>query len=172
MNHSQIAYVITEYCVKPFGKHAVIDYDIAELARDIERFSLLYRVEAALALAQGIAESHFACAPAATRSRATKNIFNVGNVDDGSNKYFDSYKAGVERYFDLMNREYRWPEDYAAMLTMQTLAAHDFHRPQGGRYASAPSYTCVVFSIYKKILADPALPPAAIQKTTREEPSA
>ena len=63
MNHSQIAYVITEYCVKPFGKHAVIDYDIAELARDIERFSRIYRVEAALALAQGIAESHFACAP-------------------------------------------------------------------------------------------------------------
>lgn len=145
---SRLADILVAKCVKPFGRTAVLDFDIPTMANDILRFSEMYKVEPLLCVAQGIVESHFACNPQARRSRKTKNIFNVGNVDDGRNKYFPSYTAGLERYFQLMDREYRWPEDKDGYVSLRTLAAKDFNRPIGGRYATAPSYTKDVQAVY------------------------
>lgn len=154
ITHYQVADVIVKYCRKPYGPEAVMNYDVLTLAHSILRFSNNYKVELGLALAQGIVESHFACDPKAGRSRRTRNIYNVGNVDDGSNKYFASYEAGVERYFQLMDKEYRWPADKGGVVRMITMVENDFHRPRGGRYATATDYTQVVYAVYLKIMKD------------------
>jgi flagellum-specific peptidoglycan hydrolase FlgJ len=148
---SRLADILLEKCVKPFGRNAVLDFDIPTMAHDILRLSEEYKVESLLCVAQGIVESHFACNPQARRSRKTKNIFNVGNVDDGSNKYFLSYAAGLERYFQLMDKEYRWPEDKGGYVRMSTMAKRDFNRPIGGRYATAPNYTKQVQAVYNQL---------------------
>lgn len=162
MSVAEIAEALVTYCVKPFGKEAVLQYDVNEMASAIKKWSCVYQVEPALALAQGIVESHWACAPAAKRSRRTLNVFNVGNVDSGGDKYFPSYLAGVKAYFKLMDREYRWPADRDGKVSMRTMLENDFCRPKGGRYATAPNYTMQVFSVYNKIVAGlhrPPLPP-------------
>lgn len=151
INSCQIEKIIEKFCLKPFHGKAVMDYDIHEMARHIYICAYAFQVETALALAQGILESHFACNPAATRSRKTKNIFNVGNVDSGKNRFFDSYFDGVTQYFRLMDSEYRWPQDSSGKVSMATLVANDFMRPRGGRYATAPAYTSTLLSIYNRI---------------------
>ena len=167
---SRLADILLEKCVKPFGRNAVLDFDIPTMAHDILRLSEEYKVESLLCVAQGIVESHFACNPQARRSRKTKNIFNVGNVDDGSNKYFLSYAAGLERYFQLMDKEYRWPADRGGEVRMITLAANDFQRPRGGRYATAPNYTQMVYAVYRKIMKElyPQGEPQPPQPSNRE----
>jgi flagellum-specific peptidoglycan hydrolase FlgJ len=169
MSKEQIAEVLTKYCVKPFGKEAILEYDIKEMAIAIKKWSYVYQVEPALALAQGIVESHWACAPKAKRSRRTLNIFNIGNIDSGGDKYFSTYLAGVEAYFRLMDREYRWPDDQQTKVRMRTMVENDFCRPKGGRYATAPNYTMQVFSVYNKIVADlhEPTPPPTPQPTER-----
>lgn len=147
---SRLADILLEMCVKPFGRTAVLDFDIPTMAHDILRLSEKYKVEPLLCVAQGVVESHFGCNPSASRSRKTKNIFNVGNVDDGSNKYFPDYASGLERYFQLMDREYRWPEDKGGYVRMSTMAKRDFYRPIGGRYATARNYTKQVQWAYNK----------------------
>ena len=154
MTQEQIADVIERYCVKQFGKKAVVEYTILDMARAIELWSYVYQVEPALALAQGIVESHFACNPDAKRSRRTRNIWNVGNMDDGRDKPFETYYHGAEAYFKLMDREYRWPADRDGKVSMRTMLENDFCRPKGGRYATAPDYTMLVFTVYNKIVAD------------------
>lgn len=144
--------ILLDTCVKQWGNRAVLDFDLPTMASDILRLSKQYRVEPLLCVAQGIVESHFGCNPAASRSRKTRNIFNVGNVDDGSNKYFESYAAGLERYFQLMDKEYRWPEDKDGYVRMSTMRAKDFKRPIGGRYATAPNYTSLVSWIYNNLV--------------------
>lgn len=148
---TMLANILLEKCVKPFGNTAVLDFDIPTMASDILKFAEQYKVEPLLCMAQGIVESHFGCNPKASRSRKTRNIFNVGNVDDGSNKYFASYAAGLERYFQLMHREYRWPEDMGGYVRMSTMAKRDFNRPIGGRYATAPNYTKQVQAVYNQL---------------------
>ncbi len=147
---ARIADILLELCVKPFGRNVVVDFDIPTMAQMILVFSIQYKVEPLLCIAQGVVESHFGCNPSASRSRKTRNIFNVGNVDDGSNKYFPDYASGLERYFQLMDREYRWPEDKDGHVRMSTMAKRDFYRPRGGRYATAPNYTGQVQWAYNK----------------------
>ena len=137
---ARLTNILLEMCVKPFGRNAVLDFDIPTMAQNILKYSAKHKVEPLLCVAQGVVESHFACNTSASRSRKTKNIFNVGNVDDGSNKYFPDYASGLERYFQLMDREYRWPEDKGGYVRMSTMARRDFQRPIGGRYATAPDY--------------------------------
>jgi hypothetical protein len=149
---NQIAEILKKHCRDQFGDKAVVEYDIQSMAKDIGYYCVLYNVELGLCLAQGIVESHWGMNPDAKRSRRTKNIFNVGNTDNGSDRGFATYSAGVERYCKLMDREYRWPADHGGEVRMITLAANDFQRPRGGRYASAPNYTQMVYAVYRKIM--------------------
>jgi len=140
MNRDDVKRVIQKRCIDAFGKKAVIDWDLDKIAEALLKGAERYKVEPELALAQGILECHFGCNPAAKRSRKTRNIFNVGNVDDGRNRFFASYEAGIDVYFRLMAREYRWPGE-GEVVSVEMMERHDFRRPRGGRYATAPSYT-------------------------------
>lgn len=149
---NQIAEILKKHCRDQFGDKAVVEYDIQSLAKEIGYYCVFYNVELGLCLAQGIVESHWGMNPDAKRSRRTKNILNVGNTDDGSDRGFATYSAGVERYCKLMDKEYRWPADRGGEVRMITLAANDFQRPRGGRYATAPNYTQMVYAVYRKIM--------------------
>lgn len=150
MTKEQIVKVITELCVKPFGKNAVIATDYNALAEAMVQKAETYKVDPRLCLAQGIAECHYGANPVAKRSRATKNIWNVGNVDDGDNRFFSSFEAGMDAYMRLMSREYRYASE-GEIVTPEMMIKHDFIRPRGGRYATAPNYTEVITSVVKKI---------------------
>jgi flagellum-specific peptidoglycan hydrolase FlgJ len=149
MSIEQIKMVLKKKCIDIMGP---APWDIEEIAAAVEELSARYRVDAELALAQGILESHWCCNPQAWRSAKTRNIFNVGNTDSGANIFFESWIAGIDRYFRLMAREYRWPGEGPA-VTYEMMERHDFTRPRGGRYATAPNYTRDIGSIVKSIRA-------------------
>lgn len=150
MTQEQIKQVLQEMAVKPFGKKAVLPFDMDEMASLIEHKCAQYHVDPRLCLAQGILECHFGCNPDAGRSRKTKNIFNVGNVDDGRNRFFISWEAGLAEYCHLMAREYCYRNE-GDTVTAEMMIAHDFTRPRGGRYATAASYTQDIAKIVAKI---------------------
>jgi len=102
-------------------------------------------------LAQAVVESHYGVNPLAKRSRRTQNIYNVGNVDSGADESQKTWKAGIERYASLLHREYLW-NDEGETVTMAMMKKHDFTRPVGGRYATAPDYTKQVAYTYNKIM--------------------
>lgn len=152
MNQTQIKTIIKKLCVDVFGSKAPLSQapSLDELANILEQKSEQYHVDLRLAIAQGVLECHFGHNPAAARSRKTKNIYNVGNVDDGGNRFFASWEDGISAYFRLMAREYCWRNE-GPEVTAEMMIAHDFTRPRGGRYATAPSYTKDIASIVKKI---------------------
>jgi flagellum-specific peptidoglycan hydrolase FlgJ len=150
MDKINILKVLQEMAVKPFGKRAVLAFDLEQMAELIEKKCSQYKVDPRLCLAQGILECHFGCNPDAVRSRKTKNIFNVGNVDDGRNRFFLSWEAGLTAYCHLMAREYCYRNE-GDVVTAEMMIAHDFTRPRGGRYATAPSYTKDIAKLVAKI---------------------
>ncbi len=150
MNAEQIKTVIEKMCIKVFGKTAVIPWEIDEISVLLAAKCAQYKVDPRLALAQGILECHFGCNPQASRSRKTKNIWNVGNVDTGGNWYFSTWEDGMSAYLRVLAREYCWRAE-GDTVTPEMLIAHDFTRPRGGRYATAPSYTKDIAAIVKKI---------------------
>lgn len=150
MTIEMIKKIIQETCIKPFGKAAVLPWDLDEIANILSLKCEQYHVDPRLALAQGILECHFGVNPAASRSRKTHNIFNVGNVDNGSNRYFSSWETGIGAYCLLMAREYCYRNE-GDTVTPEMMIAHDFTRPRGGRYATAPSYTKDIAFIVKRI---------------------
>lgn len=151
MDKVQIKKVIEQMCVKAYPKAQKPEgWDLERISEAVWLFCAKHRVEPELALAQGIAECHWGMNPKARRSRMTKNVFNVGNVDDGGNRYFPSWEAGIEAYSKLMQREYLWPGE-GNVVTMAMMEKHDFTRPRGGRYASALNYTKAVKALYKAI---------------------
>ncbi|MCC6932232.1 MAG: peptidoglycan-binding protein [Deltaproteobacteria bacterium] len=88
-----------------------------------------------LFLGQALQESHIGTA--AGRPLRTKNIFNVGNVDSGANRYMDSWEAGAENYLKLMSRAYG--------KTAEDVIKSDFKRTDtGDHYASDPSYSAKI----------------------------
>jgi flagellum-specific peptidoglycan hydrolase FlgJ len=149
MTLEQIKLVIQRRCIKAFAD-PVIPWDLDQIAAALLSGSEKYHVEVELALAQGILEGHFACNPAAKRSRKTRNIFNVGNVDNGGNRFFNSFEAGIDAYFRLLAREYCWRAE-GNTVTVDMMLRHDFTRPRGGRYATAPNYTASIRSIVESI---------------------
>lgn len=170
MKLEEIKKVIKKLCLDMMGKQAVktADWDIDVIAEAVHKYCEAYNIEARLALAQGILECHFGLAPGANRSRKTRNIYNVGNVDDGGNRYFPTYASGIEAYCKLLCREYNWgyydgvkissykPSATAQQLnpypiTAERMMGHDFCRPKGGRYATDPEYTIKIATILNKI---------------------
>jgi hypothetical protein len=120
--------------------------DFAEAAAYVYRNSGVY-VPPQLVLAQATLEGGFA----KTRNKPidTKNIFNVGNTDDGSIKSFDAkgnaipggdpnatWKGGIIAYFNLLANRYLVP----GKRTADDLVLGEFVNVHGNRYASSKEY--------------------------------
>lgn len=120
-------------------------WDARSLAEALVEQCEKNKVQLELALAQGWVECHFGFNPAAQRSRKTLNIFNVGNVDSGKNRNMTSWEDGIRVYCELMRREYNWDE--GEYITLESMKKHDFYRPRGGRYATAPGYTDLIWRL-------------------------
>lgn len=97
-----------------------------------------------LALAQLTLEGGIGSA-SNSRPNKTNNPFNVGNVDNGKNKYFPSIDAGVDAYYDLIARRYLVKGRTAANLVQ------DFVNNDGNRYATAGIYERGLRSLIKTI---------------------
>jgi len=104
----------------------------------MEKYGTTVPVEMALAQAQ--LEGYLANGPRPNRPQRTKNPFNVGNTDDGSNVVHKSLESGVQSYYDLMARNYlskRTPDDLL----------QNFVNSNGNRYASDKTYESKLKSI-------------------------
>ena len=148
-----IKYVITELAFAPFDGKAVVgvDWNLDEIADTILTASNEYKVDPRLFLAQGILEGHFGANPEAGRSRRTKNIYNVGNVDGGRDNYYSSYTDGIRDYARLMNQEYNWGNE-DSWVTPEMMIEKNFTRSSGqGRYATDPNYTNALQEIVKRV---------------------
>ena len=98
-----------------------------------------------LLLARGIQESNLGTQGRAVR---TKNVGNVGNTDDGTDSYNNSWKDGLYRQANLLKKEY----EVSGISDVQRLVSNDFIRPvKGGRYASAKNYGASIGQLLNKI---------------------
>lgn len=114
-------------------------------AKDFIEVSEKYGVPLDMMLAQAIQESHFGTEGRAAR---TKNIFNVGNTDNGTENHQNSWRDGLETYAKLMQREYTKDGKF----DVQGLLSSSFTRPKlGGTYATDKNYGAAVGRILNKI---------------------
>lgn len=98
-----------------------------------------------LALAQLVLEGGIGNSNPNSRPIKTKNPYNVGNVDDGSNRTFNNVESAINVYYDLMARSYLVNNDSPIELL------NNFVNKNKLRYASDEQYEAKLFSIIKKI---------------------
>lgn len=94
-----------------------------------------------LALAQLAAEGGIGNSNPQSRPIRTKNPFNVGNTDDGSNIYMGDVQTGIENYYNLIARKYLGQGKSAKDLVQ------NFVNHSGNHYATAGDYEKLVNQI-------------------------
>jgi len=97
-----------------------------------------------LALSQLALEGGFTNNPNA-RPIVTKNPYNVGNVDNGKNKYFSNVQDGINAYYDLIATRYLVGDKTPADLL------NNFVNKNNQRYASAEGYEQNLSNITRRI---------------------
>jgi hypothetical protein len=97
-----------------------------------------------LALAQLQQEGYLAKTKKPNRPQRTKNPFNVGNTDDGSNVPHSDLQSGIDSYYKLM------ATNYLSTRTPDQLL-QNFVNKSGNRYASAENYESSLRNIIAKI---------------------
>jgi len=98
-----------------------------------------------LALAQLAAEGGIGNSDLDSRPIRTKNPFNVGNTDDGSNIYMGDVESGINTYYSLIARRYLGKGKTAKDLVQ------DFVNHDGLHYAKPGAYEKLVNQIAKEV---------------------
>ena len=109
-------------------------------AKDFLELCKIYRVDPCLALAQGIIESRLGTRGLAVK---TKNIFNVGNTDDGRIRSFNSFQEGMIAYLETMQKYFA--------TTREEFSARNGRNLRGGVYATSRGYVKKISDLAKRI---------------------
>lgn len=105
-----------------------------------------YWIPLELWLAQAIIESNIWTS--GWRPTTTKNMFNVGNVDNWWNKYMNSREEWIETYAKLLKDQYS--DDFWNINT-KLLLSNDFKNKNWNKYATASDYTKKLWSVIENI---------------------
>ncbi|MBT7706086.1 hypothetical protein HN747_01425 [archaeon] len=95
-------------------------------------------------LVSGAQEGHFG-----TRGRAaeTRNIYNVGNVDNGTNSHQNSWETGLDKFGSVIATQY-FPGETASL---EKFIERDFKRADGARYMTNKNSKESYKSISKRV---------------------
>lgn len=104
-------------------------------------------------LVMAVSESHFGTAG---RAAYTKNVYNVGNVDNGSNKFQGTWQAGLDNFGSLMAKSYLKPDELNGQpnsdKAMKGFIQRDFRRiKEGDRYMTDPTAQSKIIGLTRDI---------------------